>query len=272
MRNRLPVSFVVLTGTLAAALVLSPAVLAQTPAQPGSGTTKTSIPDLSGVWGRLTRGGERVLAPGEGPGFAIMVNGVEPEMLPEAAAKYKAIRSGYLRNPFDRGHEPLDPTIHCLPYGPTRAFTVNHPFEIVQTPGVVYILFESGNGIRRVYMNQEHPEGMYNTYMGHSTGKYEGDALVVDTIALNGLTWIDTMGHPQSDAMHIVERIRRVSRDILQIDFTFEDPKTYAKPWNGKRVFQLAAGRDALILESVVCEDHLLEDHLPRARRGEAKP
>jgi hypothetical protein len=76
--------------------------------------------------------------------------------------------------------------------------------------------------------------------MGYSVGRWEGDTLVVDTIGLNDKTWLDNVGHPHSDALHVVERIRRVDHDTLQVTFTIEDPKAYTSPWTTpSRTFKL---------------------------------
>ena len=104
--------------------------------------------------------------------------------------------------------------------------------------------------------------------MGHSIGKYEGDALVVDTVALNELTWLDTVGHVHSNQVHIVERIRHPEPDSLVIDFTIEDPKACTKSWTGKRVFEKLTGIKAEILEYITCQDHLEYDHIPRLLKG----
>jgi hypothetical protein len=91
--------------------------------------------------------------------------------------------------------------------------------------------------------------------MGYSIGKYEGNTLVVDTTDMNDKTWIDTLGHPHSDALHLVERFRRPSHDTLEIAFTFDDPKTYTKPWTGKKVYRLQPpGYE--IKEDIICEGY----------------
>jgi hypothetical protein len=80
--------------------------------------------------------------------------------------------------------------------------------------------------------------------MGHSIGRYDGDALVVDTIgisSINGNRWIDLQGHPHSDALHLVERIRRANPNSLEVEVTIDDPKAYKNTWGKKIVRQLAA-------------------------------
>ena len=86
---------------------------------------------------------------------------------------------------------------------------------------------------------REHPKDLEQTYMGHSIGRYEGDTLVIDTIGFNDKTWLDPMGLPHSDALHVVERISRTDHDTLQVDYTLDDPKAYTKPWTAQRIFNL---------------------------------
>lgn len=195
------------------------------------------------------------LGPGGIPNFGFTLE--EVPMQPWAAELYKKVRNGPLRNPNDKALDVFDPSISCFPPGPTRIFTVPRPFEIRQFPDVVYILFEWDHWVRRIYMDgREHPDGYLTTWMGHSVGKWDGDALVVDTVNINDKAWIDAMGHPHSDALHIVERIRRVDHDTLQIDFLFDDPKAYTKPWTGKKIFKLRPpGYE--VMEHAICEDWL---------------
>ena len=134
---------------------------------------------------------------------------------------------------------------------------MTHGLEIVQTPNVVYFLFEDDHWVRRIFMGvREHPDGYPITWVGHSIGKYDGDTLVVDTVNIDDRTWLDSMGHPHSNALHLVERFRRVNHDTLQVDITFDDPKTYTKPWTGKKTFQI---QDPIpgMLDNVMCEEWL---------------
>ena len=94
--------------------------------------------------------------------------------------------------------------------------------------------------------------------MGHSIGRWDGDTLVVDTIGLNDKTWLDTAGHPHSDALHVVERIRRVDHDTLENTLTFDDPKTYTKSWTSTIIYKLHP--DWSLREDIVCEDRILMD------------
>jgi hypothetical protein len=72
-------------------------------------------------------------------------------------------------------------------------------------------------------------------------GKYENGTLVIDTIGLNDKSWPDLVGHPHSEALHTVERLRRIDHDTLQLELTIEDPKAYTKSWMSKRMFKLSS-------------------------------
>jgi hypothetical protein len=75
--------------------------------------------------------------------------------------------------------------------------------------------------------------------MGDSIGHWEGDTLVVDTIDFNDKTWLDRAGHPHSEELHVMERIRRMDHDNLRIDLTIEDPKAYTQPITSQLNYQL---------------------------------
>ncbi len=97
--------------------------------------------------------------------------------------------------------------------------------------------------------------------MGHSTGKWEGDTLVIDTIGLNEYTWLDHAGHVHSDALHLVERIQRVNHDSLVLTITFDDPKTFTEPWTARKRFKLMPNWN--LEEDTICEDKLLGRPIP---------
>jgi len=126
---------------------------------------------------------------------------------------------------------------HCLPWGYTRAWQVEYPVEIVQTPERMAILFESNNIFHVVHTDgSQHPKNLEPTWMGNSIGWYEGDTLVIDTIGFNGKTWIDTIEHPSSDALHVTEHMHFIDPQHLAYDVTWEDSKTYTKPIQNTRV------------------------------------
>jgi hypothetical protein len=235
------------------AFACSAVLLAQTAKQ--SGAVK-STPDLSGIWNRSTgRTAAGVFNDDAGGVPFLGFTKQEPSLQPSALKIYQDNRKGITDTKL-KGRDDSDPSNSCFPPGPTRIFTAPRPFEIRQTAQVVYILSEMDHWVRRIYMDErEHPDGYPSTWMGHSIGKYDGSTLVVDTVSVNDSTWIDALGHPHSDALHLVERIRRPNHDTLEIEVTFEDPKAYTKPWTGKKVYQLQPPSYEL-KEDVICEEY----------------
>jgi hypothetical protein len=117
----------------------------------------------------------------------------------------------------------------------------DHPmrFKIVQTLDFIYFLYEYDQAWRPIALNAKHSDDPDPNWYGESVGKFEGDALVVDAIGFNDRAWLDPIGHPRSEQMHLTERWRRVDHDNLVDDLTIDDPLVYTKPWNSKMTFKL---------------------------------
>ncbi len=242
-----------------ALLAISPGIHAQASANPGPGAAR-ALPDLSGSWeahrpvpvtAETALCGIRTVCAGLlGTTAAPMgARAKEPQMQPWAEEKYKAVKEGRDRNPTFAG---------CMPEGPTDLMMDEARFfELRQFPDEVLLLFDEDHLVRRIYLDgRGHPEGSPSTWMGHSIGKYVGDTLVVDTVGFNDKTWIDRAGHPHSDALHVVERIRRLNPKALEYEVTIDDPKAYKEPWTKKRVQDLLPP-SFQILENVLCEELL---------------
>ena len=209
---------------VAMALALSPLTRGQDATKPGP------APDISGVW--LVEKFEPRLFPDGGAPFT-----------PWAETKFKAT------NP-----QTNDPNLACLPMGlPRFMIAVPYPMEILQMPSRVVIIHEGPQVMRQIYMNRQHPKDLDPTYAGDSIGKWEGDTLVVDTIGFNDKTWLDGGGLPHSEALHVVERIRRVDHDTLVDDITVEDPMAYTKPLTNRQVYKLKPGWE---IQEYVCEEN----------------
>ena len=147
----------------------------------------------------------------------------------------------------------IDVSVHCLPTGYVRTTNAPFPLEIVQRPGRIIFLYEINNNFHIVFTDgREHPKDWEPTWAGHSVGKWDGDTLVVDTVGLTDKSWLDRAGHPHSDALHIVERIRRVDKETLEIDLTFDDVKAYTKPWKGRKLYTHRPGWE---ITEYVCAD-----------------
>src|SRR2546427_429563 len=113
------------------------------------------------------------------------------------------------------------------------------PMEIIQLSNEVIMMFEYARLVRHIYTDGRPHDKFLDPplWMGDSIGKWEGDTLVVDVIGFNDKTWLDRIGHPHSDALHVVERIRRVDHGTLEDDITIDDPKAYKKPWTIQSTF-----------------------------------
>ncbi len=215
------------------------------PAAPPAAKSQTSggTPDISGVW-NASSGLYQYAAFSED----------DRPMTPWGLAQFKTAKPSQGQSGV-KLNETNDRVYKCQPPGMPYIYIQLFPVQIIQTPKEVIEIFEYDHIVRYIYMDgRKHPDDIQPTYNGHSIGHWEGDTLVVDTVGLNGKNWLDRVGHPESDQMHIVERIRRVDATTLKIDFTFDDPKSYTKPWNAPVNFRLHP--DWEIMEHV-CEDNL---------------
>jgi hypothetical protein len=126
-----------------------------------------------------------------------------------------------------------DPRHKCFTLGTPRGIYGNEPFQIFQRPRDLTLFFEFGHPVRTINTNgTEHPDGHIDFWLGDSRGHWEGDTLVVDVTDFNGETWLDRVGNFNSDALHLVERWSYVDRNTIRYRATFDDPKTYTKPWS----------------------------------------
>lgn len=140
-----------------------------------------------------------------------------------------------------------DPAARCKPTGVPAIDNIPLPYKIVQSPQLILLLYEDGVTFRQVFLDGRKPvKDAEPRWMGYSTGKWEGDTLVVDTTGLMDRHWLDRMGHPHSDAMHVVERIRRRDLGHLEIAATIDDPKTYSKPLMFTQTLTLLPDEDLL--------------------------
>lgn len=130
----------------------------------------------------------------------------------------------------------------CLPAGLAASMTTGaYPIEIFYQKGgrEIFIQKENVGALYRIYLNRSHKaaEELYPMFYGDSIGHWEGDALVVDTVSLGATSAFDLIT-PHSDALHIVQRLRRVDRDTLQDEITFDDPKALTAPITATAVYK----------------------------------
>jgi hypothetical protein len=133
--------------------------------------------------------------------------------------------------------EKDDPALRCIPsvIGPHVSLT-NQGYigQIIQTPKFVVLLTETYHGFKIIPIDgRPHRDDVAPSYRGDSTGRWEGDTLVVDTTNFNGQNWLFDHGNVSfySDALHVVERYRRIDANTLEIATTIEDPKMLTQPW-----------------------------------------
>jgi hypothetical protein len=213
-------------------------------------------PDLSGVWhaqptplaewkvilnGDLVDAGIRVNAPGNefGDGskyaFNILLD-FKPEEVPIRPEASEILRRRRVAG-------ELPPVTECLPAGISIA-NLAAVTKVVQSPGLTLIMYEEFEGTRQIYIDgRELPkEVVQPSWLGYSVGKWDGDTLVVETF--NDKTWLDAIGHPQSEALRIVERYRRRDFGHMDVEMTFDDRTLYTTPFTIKFTQDLLADSD----------------------------
>ena len=197
--------------------------------------------DLMGLWNaRRGYGGDSY--PGAKPEFTVWGE--------EQFKKAKASNGGQYTLT-----ETNDPVItKCYPPGVPRIYLQPFPFQIVQTPKEVILLYEYDHTVRHIFTDgRKHPDDVTATYMGDSIGRWDGDTFVVDTVGFNDKSWLDRAGRPHSDQLHVIERFQRMNENDMELDITMEDSKALAKPWNVHMGFQL---RPTWTIAEQVCAEN----------------
>lgn len=219
-----------------ALLSLAPLRAAQQPAAQGTQgraipRTADGRPNLSGIWQVVNSANWDIEARSATWGVPASVGVVEGGMLPYqpmALAKREENR---------RNRLTADTEARCLLPGVPRIMYMQHPFQIVQTPRMVAMLFEYLHATRNIFMDTPHLDGPIEWWMGESRGRWEGDTLVVSVRHFNAETWFDRAGNFHSEQMQIVERYTLISPDHLSYTATIEDPKVFTRPWTMSMIF-----------------------------------
>ena len=159
-------------------------------------------------------------------GSAGLPAGTTAPPLKPGAEKFRIVRG-----PDDiRGRTTLTTGNDCKPLGIPQTYITPYPFQIVQTPKLVLIIYEYPNAVRWIPTDgRQHDVDPDPTFMGSSVGRFEGDTLVVDAIGFNNKT--EVHGFMHTDALHVVERFRLLPDGNLQYTVTVEDPNVWEKPW-----------------------------------------
>jgi len=141
------------------------------------------------------------------------------------------------------------------------------PVYFIQTPKQVVMVYSGDAQVRRIYLNVPHSENPKPTWYGESVGHYEGDTLVVDTIGMNDVTFVDNYRTPHTTKLHVVERWRMVEEGkTLEVTITVEDPDAFNEPWWGVRRYRRVQEKMA---EEICAENnqHLFDYRIPIAHK-----
>ena len=206
--------------------------------------TADGKPDLSGVWNRLS------------PKYRI---NIAADLKPEEVQPWaKALVRERTEN---IGKDSM--VARCLPLGPQYTTDADSTgggmMKIAQTPGLILIL-NPDLTYRQIYMDGRSLETAPNpTWMGYSVGHWEADTLVVESFGFNDRTWLDTSGHPHTEALRMTERYRRRDVGHMDIEVTLKAPAVYARPWTVAVKAKLAS--DTEVLECVCNENTRALEH-----------
>lgn len=200
-------------------------------------------PYLGGYW----KIGAPIKALTTADGKAPPLNAAGKAQLKKIAAERKA------------GRNP-DPMEVCLPPGTPRALLVDKPFMIAHSAIKLTFFHQIYHVIRHVYLDGPlnlDDNNREELWEGQSSGRWDGNVLVIETGNFNGQQWLDDSGLPQSVDMRVTERITRPDADTLEDVITYDDARYYTKPWTARLVFK-ALPRSTILVEED-CAEKLLD-------------
>jgi len=214
--------------------------------------TPDGKPDFSGLWepeaGAVTALGEALAS----EFLDIAVNRKEPLPYQPWALELRKTRQA------NAGKD--DPSARCLPLGVIHMHASLVPRKMLQLPGLLVILYERNVDYRQIFIDgRPLPADPNPSFNGYSTGKWDGDTLVVETIGFRDDIWLDAAGNPLSDAAKITERFRRPNFGNLEITVTVDDPKAYTAPWTVELHQHIKPDTDLL---EYFCENEKSFSHL----------
>src|SRR5262245_59527666 len=175
-----------------------------------------------------------------------------PLLTPEYMAKWEVMRQSRIAGSYE-----FDNVAKCLPPGMPAMMNMAYGMEVMQTKNKITFFSELNDALRRVYLDGRKPTPAIlddPTYAGYSTGHWEGDTLVVETVALRDNTYIEGFT-PQSEQMTVRERIRFVSPGILEDRITVTDSKALVKPWETVKTYRKMTGPPEDQLREFACAE-----------------
>jgi hypothetical protein len=205
-------------------------------------------PDLTGVWaysdwiGNYMTGGGRRCGPTQNKECSRRVNQTEDFEL------YSPSRFGQLNLPLykpehwdkiqelDMWTNKYDPVMTCQPLGVPRQGPPRRIYQSENDITFIYFGGDAGGGYGEYRIiptdgRQHSKDAEFDiTYMGNTVGRWEGETLVLESIAFIDTTWIGRGGFFHSDRMRVTEKFTRQG-DALLYDVTIEDPEVLLEPW-----------------------------------------
>ena len=155
---------------------------------------------------------------------------------------------------------PAGGTSDCLPLPADTAFGVPYPFQIFQNKNYVVFIHEYPGTYRIIPIDAPHPADTDVTWMGDSVARWDGDTLVIDTIAYNGKHAIGGIQEP-SEEFHTIERLTRTSATGIFYEIIYEDPEAATGQWRASRTFNADARPGVTRVMEFVCENN--RDYIP---------
>jgi hypothetical protein len=230
--------------------------------------TADGKPDLSGIWQYMRPPGTPPPAPpptpsAAGAGGDIIPAGVRTSQFWNLGASFKdglpfQPWAAELHRQRVAANSEDNPDAHCLPIGVMQLHTHGQPRKMIQTPGVIAIIYEANSGLRQIFTDgRSLPKDAEPWWYGYSVGKWDKDTLVVESTNFRDLGWLDVEGSPLTESGKIIERFRRPDYGHLEIEVTIDDPKAYTKPWT-VTVYQRILPDTELI--EFVCQENERDD------------
>lgn len=162
----------------------------------------------------------------------------------------------------DGSHSREDPDAHCLPQGVPKIDFVSYPWKLIETPGSIAILYETFTYWRQIFTDgREVDANAKPSWMGYSTGQWEGDTFVVETTGFNGKIWLDQLGRPTTDRLRVTERFTRTHFGHMTIAVTIDDLGAYTSSWSASQTVHLRPGWEPL--EFICGENNKDVENLP---------
>jgi hypothetical protein len=188
--------------------------------------TSFGHPDLQGIWQAMNSAVWDVQNHPAQLGVSAGLSVVIDDEIPYQASALTKREENY------ENRLTADPEANCKMVGVPRITYMPYPFQIIQTPTQITILYEYAHTVRNIYLDSAHLEDpVERLWMGDSRGRWEDDTLVVDVIHFTDETWFDRSGNYHSEALHLVERYTRTGSGHLLYEVTIEDPEIFTDSW-----------------------------------------